>query len=275
INGWSSEAEGLQKRPATVFKKRLGNAGTFGTQPLIHTINRDLSERYNIEFTGSGVKAYSLGDTIQEITVNVPQGLSYITTTQPRVDLRCITIADYTFIVNRTKVIGKSGRTTDAGNVGGPDRDRVALVLCRGGQYGREMSLTVNGQNFSYRLPDGVAEKPQDAAAMVKETDAQLILTKLVAGIKGKPGLENFTWTIGSGYLHVVAPTGKTISQIEVHDGYAGQILQIVRHEVSTVAKLPIEAPDKYTVLIRGDTTKSGDAYYIRYDAAQKVWKET
>ncbi|WP_323166717.1 hypothetical protein, partial [Pseudomonas bubulae] len=46
INGWSSETEGLQKRPPTTFVKRLGAVGMFGAKPLIHLVNRDAAEQY-------------------------------------------------------------------------------------------------------------------------------------------------------------------------------------------------------------------------------------
>lgn len=273
INGWSSEAEGLQKRPPSVFKARIDDAGMFGSKPLIHTINRDLNERYNMVFTGDTVRAFSLGEEVKEIRVHTPEGTDYIQTTNPRTDLRCVTIADYTFVVNRTKSIEADTTQTDAGTVSADRIDSQALILCRGGQYGRTLSVNVNGNVATVEMPSGVSSDSNTASNMVKETDAQNILEKFKTALAGK--LSGWTLTVGPGYLFVQAPDGQTITSIEVKDGYAGQLLQVVRHEVATIAKLPIEAPNNYIVLVRGDTTKSGDAYYIKYDAVQKVWKET
>ncbi|WP_458259914.1 phage nozzle protein, partial [Staphylococcus hominis] len=53
VNGWSSETEGLQKRPPLVFLNTLGDNGALGQAPHIHLNNRDEQEQYYAEFTGS------------------------------------------------------------------------------------------------------------------------------------------------------------------------------------------------------------------------------
>ena len=58
VNGWSSETEGLQKRPPLVFLKTLGGSGDLGQAPYIHLINRDEYERYYAVFTGSTIRVF-------------------------------------------------------------------------------------------------------------------------------------------------------------------------------------------------------------------------
>lgn len=65
-NAYSSVVEGLKKRPMTEFIAKL-EVGTL-TAPFLHTINRDLTERYIMTAQGLNVKVYELDGT--ERTVN-------------------------------------------------------------------------------------------------------------------------------------------------------------------------------------------------------------
>ncbi|MGC5648012.1 UNVERIFIED_CONTAM: hypothetical protein RF648_18785, partial [Kocuria sp. CPCC 205274] len=80
--------------------------------------------------------------------------------------------------------------------------------------------------------------------------------------------------TSGPGWIHVKSPANTPITELRIDDGYANQIANGLIHQVTTVTKLPVEAPDKYKVEITGDTTKTGDRYFVQYDARDKVWKE-
>ena len=60
INAFSSETDGLQKRPPSKFIKRLGESGSFGAKPLIHLINRDAQEQYYVIFDGQSIKVFDL-----------------------------------------------------------------------------------------------------------------------------------------------------------------------------------------------------------------------
>jgi hypothetical protein len=65
-NGFSSVVEGLKKRPMSEYIAKL-EVGTL-TTPFLHTINRDLTERYIMTAQGLNVKVYELDGT--EKTVN-------------------------------------------------------------------------------------------------------------------------------------------------------------------------------------------------------------
>lgn len=58
VNCWSSESDGLQKRPPTVFKRRLNI--DVGSNPKFHLINRDEHEQYYIVFNGSNIQVVDL-----------------------------------------------------------------------------------------------------------------------------------------------------------------------------------------------------------------------
>lgn len=266
INGWSSETAGLQKRAPMVYNKTLGAHGSFGDKPLVHLINRDEYEQYHVVFTGTDVRVFDLDGNEKEVRGD----RTYIQTTSPRDDLRMVTVADYTFIVNRkTKVLRRADKT-DGGNY---RPDGQALINVRGGQYGRTLSVDMLGaRQATFKIPNGSGTG--DHSADVEKTDAQFLANELANQLRDKLGGSGWQFVVGSGYIHIIAPANAVVSGLVTADGYANQLINAVPTSVQTFAQLPINAPNGYLVRIVGDTAKSGDAYYVVYDAEKKVWKE-
>ncbi|QXV80895.1 tail tube protein B [Escherichia phage JeanTinguely] len=263
VNGWSSETEGLQKRPPLVFLKTLGGSGDLGQAPLIHLINRDENEQYYAVFTGTGIRVFDLAGN--EKQVRYPNGSNYIKTANPRNDLRMVTVADYTFIVNRNVVVQKNTKSVNLQNYN-PKQD--GLINVRGGQYGRELIIHINGKDVAkYKIPDG--SKPEH----VNNTDAQWLAEELAKQMR--TNLSGWTVNVGQGFIHVAAPSGQQINSFTTKDGYADQLINPVTHYAQSFSKLPPNAPNGYIVKIVGDSSRSADQYYVRYDAERKVWVET
>ncbi|NBK20411.1 MAG: hypothetical protein EOM68_00080 [Spirochaetia bacterium] len=267
VNGWSSETQGLKKRPPTIFDKVMGAASSIGTAPLVHMINRDESEQYNIVFTGNGIRAFKLDGT----EIAVTGDMSYVTTANPRDDLRMVTVADYTFVTNKTKNVANRGDIASPGF----RTDMDAIVSIRGGQYGRTFSIYINGGlSATFTTPDGVNDTGGAVADQVKQTDAQFIVNKLHDDFVNRMG-SGWGCDTGPGFMHIYPKNSDNIRQFVVQDGYANQLAVGCMREVQSFAKLPLEAPDGYTMQVVGDTSKSSDAFYVRYNAATKVWHET
>ncbi|MDF2397061.1 hypothetical protein GWQ44_16060 [Pseudomonas sp. 3MA1] len=260
-NGWSSETEGLQKRPPTTFIKRLGNIGLYGAKPLIHLVNRDKAEQYYMVFTGTEVKVVDLqGRTYQVRNYN-----GYANCNNPRDDLRLITVADYTFVANRTRKVEMNSTVTQAGY---PALSSRAIVNVRGGQYGRTLTVTVNTEVVAtVQMPTG------SNVADVTQTDAQVIANNIASQINAKP---NWKAEAGPGWV-LIEPKVPTVAieKIVTADGYANQLLSAFIYQVQTFNKLPLQCKDGYLVEITGEATRSGDNYWVRYDAKGQVWKET
>ncbi len=258
INGWSSETEGLQKRPPTTFVKYLGPENQWAGKPAIHLINRDAVEQYFVIFDGQGVYVRDLlGNTY---TVRGYNG--YADCANPREDLRMVTVADYTFIVNRTKTIQMGSTLTHTGY---QSLKRRAIINVRGGQYGRTLVITINGTELARLvMPDG------SQAPHVTQTDAQWIAGQMATQINAKAG---FTATSGPGWIMVTCTAD--IATIKTEDGYANQLLNGFGYQVQSFSKLPAQCVDGYLVEITGETTATGDNYWVRYDGAAQVWRET
>ena len=259
VNCWSSESDGLQKRPPTVWKKRLNI--NVGTNPKFHLINRDEVEQYYLVFNGSNIQVVDLSGNQYTVTGD----MDYVTTTNPRDDIRVITVADYTFVVNRKKVV-KAG--TDKSHPGYNTKSR-ALINLRGGQYGRTLKVGINGGvKVEHKLPNG-----SSATDDPPKVDAQYIGGQLRDLLVA--AYPNYTFDLGSGFLLITAPSGTDINSVETEDGYANQLINPVLDTVQTVSKLPLAAPNGYIIRIQGETNSTADEYYVRYDSNTKTWKET
>jgi hypothetical protein len=274
VNGWSSETQGLQKRPPTTFLKRIHVPNAFGPKPLVHLINRDAVEQYYVVFYGTGVNVYDLkGNNYAVRGYN-----GYANVANPRTDLRIITIADYTFVVNRKTVTQMNSTLTAPGY---PALNQRCLINIRGGQYGRALTIYINGINFgSIQMPNGSAEKvpagqPYAGMNQVDMTDATWIANTMAAGINTVFGPNGWHADAGPGWIMVTAPGGQVISSVATYDGYAGQLMSSFIYQVQTFNKLPAQAPNGYIVEITGESAKSGDNYWVIYDSVAQVWKET
>lgn len=260
INGWSSETEGLQKRPPLNFVKTIGMQTHLGSKPLIHLINRDATERYYVSFTGTTVKVHDLKGKEYPVTGD----MSYVVTSTPREDLRMVTVADYTFIVNRKVTVKNNGVINYGINENGE-----ALINIRGGQYGRTFRIQMNSTAIEYKIHNGQGSGAETA---VEQTDAQWIVRKLIELCRGNPAWAGWQFIEGPSYIHIVANT--TINELRTSDGYGNQLMNGMMHQVQSFAKLPFEAPNGYTMRIVGDTSKTADQFYVQYDQVKKVWKE-
>lgn len=262
VNGWSSETEGLQKRPPLVFNKALGDTNLLGPAPLIHLINRDEYEQYYVAFTGSTIRVFDLQGNEKPVTIQS----SYANCANPREDLRMITVADYTFVVNRRVAVKYNPNSLSYG--GGFRDNGDALINVRGGQYGRTLSIHINGgTQASYQIPQG--DKPEH----VQNTDAQWLAEELARQLRANtPG---WTFNVGQGFIHIIAPAGQTINSLVTKDGYADQLINPVTHYAQSFSKLPPNAPDGYSVKIVGQAGSTGDQYYVQYSASRKVWTES
>lgn len=258
LNGFSSEAAGLQKRPPTLTVAKLLETLEITEKPLIHFINRDEFEQYIVIFTGSDLKVFDLKGTEKTVTYE-GNSKEYITENKPRQKLKCITIADYTFIVNITKTVKMSDEKT-------PDvwASQGALVNIKSGQYGRTYKIILNGTEVaSHTTPDGS-----------DKSHTSQIATDYIANKLGEQvSTKGYTIQTGSSWLYITK-SGLQINSLDVYDGYNNQAAFGVLRSVQKFSNLPSTAPEGFVVKVAGEEGSTTDDYYIRYDTGEKIWKE-
>ena len=257
VNGFSTESSGLQKRPPTLY---VANLGAIPENPnsLVHVVNRDENERYLMLFDGKGVKIWD--DNGKPCTVKYEgTGQAYITVSNPRKMLRLVTIADYTFIVNRDKVV-KMGTK----KVPYTWNDHSCLVNVKSGQYGRTYQILINnGVIASFTTPNGA-----DSADTAK-IDTNYIRDRLAESAR------NNGWTVETyNSCLYLRKDSVTINSVKCVDGFNGQGMFGFLHVAQKFTNLPTEAKDGYTVKVLGDNGSNSDDYYVSYNATENVWKE-
>ena len=150
VNGFSSEARGLKRRPPTVLLKNIGKILKDSLTSLVHMVDRDNHENYFVIVTPEGIQVTDLAGNIHP--VRLEDGTEeYLKTTNPRQSLSLKTIGDYTFVVNKEVEVKMADIVPD--NVWD---NQGLLVHVKQGQYGRTYQLIVNGKSYaSHTTPDG------------------------------------------------------------------------------------------------------------------------
>jgi hypothetical protein len=150
INAWSTVVEGLVKRPNSRFLNQINaQLGTNLTAEIFtHYVDRDNDNRYVITYDrGNGLKAFDLEDG-GPMTINVEDATaqSYLSVSSgdfnPVKDLRALTIADSTFLVNKKKTVAK---VTDSELKTQP-LEKEALIFVKLGDYEKAYSIYLDDQ---------------------------------------------------------------------------------------------------------------------------------
>ena len=241
VNGYSSLVEGLIKRPPLKHIAKLIDGSVGNTK--VHTINRDTSERYTVLFQNNTVKVFDIAGT--EKTVTTPDGVGYITTTTPHTDLKCLTVADYTFVLNKstTTAVG-SGQTTSRGN--------EAMVFISQGDYSVTYKITLDGTDYSVTSD----------SSTIANTQPSYIATQLASTI----GSSTFTVAQYGATLHIVKNDSGAFT-CDVEDSKAGDFIKNCTGSVQNFVDLPVEGPNGYLIKVEGDPEDTGDEYWLKFVA--------
>lgn len=253
-NGLSTEANGLVKRPPSVFIRSLMPAVEQSADPLLHFVDRDEGLKYFLYFYQGEIHVYDTEGTSHPVTYR--EDKTYIQTDKPQEHLRLITIADHTFITNKTIPVRMREETS-------PDvwQTQGALINVKQGQYGRTYTLWADGKLVaSHETPDG-SDKSH-----TKQIDVNFIVGKLAEQVKS----HGYTVDTGSSWLRI-----RGVRSIATADGFNNQAMVGFVRKAQKFSLLPVSAPDGYIVAVTGDPN-GGDAssYYVTFSKEDGVWKE-
>lgn len=117
-NAYSSIVEGLKKRPPTNHLAKLMDVDA--SEAYVHVMNRDSSERYILIVLNGDLKVFDFYGT--QMTVSFPNGKGYLGSSYPQYGFAAITVADYTFIVNKDSKVAMTGATSGGSIKGSKQR---------------------------------------------------------------------------------------------------------------------------------------------------------
>lgn len=293
-NAMSTVVEGLSKRPPTehIAKVSTDTSGDL----LIHTINRDTTERYVVALGDQSVlgdnalRVYGIDGTAKTIRDNggnpADSGdFAYLDCTNPTEDLKVLTVNDYTFIVNKTKTVELAADTT-------PDPGHQALVTIVLGNYATRYTV-----NVKYG-PDNIEVTKEtstgDGGDIQTTQIASDIYTALTAGFAtgctiSRSGSSTYLADSANGWD--LSISGSTISIkrttttedfiVNLEDSVGNGNATLVKDTAQTFTDLPLVAPNGFTTKIAGDPESGADDYYVKFVTTngqsfeEGTWEET
>jgi len=240
-NANSDPVLGLAKLSGTQFVTNLISGETTIGNPHIATINRDITERYTVIFTTNNVRVFELDGT--EKTVNKPDGVSYLSCTTPRSQIKTITIADFTFVVNTT-ISTAMDSTLSAGS------GTQAIVFFNQVTDNTTYTVTVDGVTVN---KDTSSDNPLSTAT---------VATAIKSGLDS--GLSGFTIARNGPVLHIKKNDNSNFS-IDSTDTQGNTHITTVKNTVQQFSDLPTVAPNGMVVEVKGDEQTNFDNYYVKF----------
>jgi len=246
VNGFSSVVEGLKKRPPTEYIAKISNSAF--NNAYIHTINRDANERYNVVITDGSIAVYTL-DGVSKTVVNQTGATNYLTSANPKSDFVCMTVADFTFIVNKEKVTAMAGTQS-------PAKIEQAVYTVLQGVNSTKYSITIDSTTYNFTSGNTNTETIRDGLFSAVGSPSGITVTKI--------GNSSFSIVKSSGTLTVTAS-----------DGFGDDASQVVKDKVSNFSDLPVPAVNNQIVQVVGDADNGFDDYYVKFIEADNLWQET
>jgi hypothetical protein len=149
INAWATVVEGLVKRPPTTYTKKITTDSTDSDKLFTHFVKRSEQNQYCVNVSLGGVGVINVGDGTNVSVAVTSIANSYLSlggqaslggVANPLADLRALTVADYTFLVNKNRVIQRSEAAEQKST---PPADE-ALIVVKLGDYEKAYTIYVD-----------------------------------------------------------------------------------------------------------------------------------
>lgn len=269
----SSVVDGLGPRNPTRHVKQVTTSAagnTFG-----HLINRDVTERYRLIISAGVARVFDMNGVAKTVNV-VGSAEAYIATATPAEDLVAMTVADYTFILNK-KVTVRS-RPDDLV----PARPKEAIVWIRTSGPKVTYRITVDGHSAVRTTGDNTTPESQatDNIAQV------LIGTSALADATGfgSPGMLGPSGSVynyaAPGSLIYISRVDGTDFSIAVTDSLGDSGTNLVKGKTQRFTNLPARGYPGFKTEVQGEGSSFSTSYWVEFvtDASNPyggVWKET
>jgi hypothetical protein len=280
VNCFPSVTEGLSKRPPTQHVKSLEAIGAGFVQT--HFINRDASERYLLRLKTADAALWTIDGApipIYGPTGNSAPDFTYLTSGSAMA-FRCLTIADFTFIVNVSKAAAmKNTLTPSDANVG------HAFLWARQSAFKAEYILDAadgGGATLAKTVKtwDGTALGAGEVSHKTNKIADDGTVNSFVGGINAMGGAP-WTATAFGSVVRVTSASAFTKWNVEDSLGGSGSGLIGFNREIDSFDMLPDICRDGYVVKVRGDSEENTDDFYVKFKAevagtlGKGSWQET
>jgi len=264
-NGLSTVVDGLRKRPPTEHIAKLIN-GTALENAFIHTIRRDEKEFYILTVTPTQVLVYDK-DGVQRTVTGDASYFSGIT--DPINQLTATSIADYTFIVNKTKTVAKRAAKSEK-------RPPEALVYVRQGDYLTDYKITINYGSGSI----AVSKTTLDASVASNQNDVKTnkIASDLKTALTTNLPSAMFDVELFQSVIYIKRKDNAGDFTITVEDSRGNTFLKAFKGQCSDFLDLPPSGKLGFRIKVMGSAKDQEDDYYVSLQDpqgnGQYIWRE-
>lgn len=295
INGYPTLAKGLGKRPPVKFLKEVGLSIGW-TDAKTHWINRDSLERYCVQIKNGDLRVFDLAGNPK--TVNFPDGKAYLSVASPDENIVALTVADYTFIVNRTVTAAMDATDVSAALF------NDALINIKAGNYSRSYRLIVDGVQVAYiSTADG---SDRSHGPTIDPVNITKTLIQLATNVTASTTIDTLPTSVtgrtitGADWDSSVAEGGGQLGfapwsvvrydnamyiynstsdfTLDVEDGFNGRAMRACKGSINDFTDLPLAAPAGFKIKITGDTANDFDDFWLEHEKdvsdAEGTWKE-
>ena len=168
-NGFSGVVEGLKKRPPTNYVAKISSSSL--SNAFIHTINRDSNERYIVVITNGAITVHDIDGTAKTVVAQT-NATNYLASSTPRSEFKCLTVNDYTYIINTNKTVAMDSATS-TGKV------EQAIYQVTQGINSTKYSITIDSTTYNFTSSNSDTEAIRDGLFTAVGTPSGITVTKI------------------------------------------------------------------------------------------------
>lgn len=245
LNAYPHPVYGLGKRNGTEHIARLGNS--VGS-PFTHWIVRE-GEAYVFYWDGITPVVCDLSGSKYPVIAD-PDSVAYLRSTDLRGDLRGLTLADTTLLLNRGKTVGM---LTDLSHA----LTNTGIIWVKRGNYASDYTVKWGANQATHTT------SPTDPDELkTNEIASELKILIDAAG--------SYTTALASqdSVITLVKTAGGSFT-LESKDSGAGSLLGSCFHQSERFDTLPPLAPNGYVARVFGALEEETDDYFVKFDASR------
>lgn len=255
VNGIPDVVKGLTKRPAANYINKLLDY-ELHENSAFHSYDRGDEQYFMVvEPHSTNIKVFNTKGELQAITHT---DNNYLNLERPDLNLDFTTIADFTFVTNRTV---KAVMRPDLS----PALAKMGIIYSQFATYGKTYKILADGVVLAkYETPDG--SSPEH----INNVATDFIANQLYLQIAGDPSASpvvppnpNYTAELHDNVIWLKRIDGADF-KLTTSDSQKGEDLIAAKGSVRTTTQLPPIAPDGYTLRITGAGKSSKDDYWLK-----------
>lgn len=254
LNAYPSVITGLQKRIGTNYIATLATSLSVPDDAAIHLVERDATEKYAIVCVNGDLEVYDLDGNKK--TVSFSTGKSYLNTANPNSDLRFLSVADQTWILNKSQTTSASATGESRTNPATQATIYIFQAIAN-----KTYAIFVN----NVLRATHTTQTNTSAATALEGTD------EIAQNLANALAVSGFSSTVENS---AVCMSGlQPGDKVEVTEGFGGRSMRVFKDEIQKFSDLPPQDVEGRLVKVKGDVEEAGDDFWVTY--TNNVWTET